>query len=202
MILHAVFPIAVTENVLPRDFSQEELDFVNACGNDCHKNQGNLTSNNKTVLEHDSLRRIRNFVLLHVNQYIDEIIKPKFEVNPYLTQSWFNYTKPGEFHHKHAHPNSFLSGVLYFHAGPEDKINFHREWSGFNLDVPTREGSDYNTGSMWLGARTGKMFIFPSRLAHDVSITESKQTRISLAFNTFLKGNIGDEMSLTGLTLY
>lgn len=202
MILHGVFPIPVTENHLSRNFTLEELQFVDQCGKDCHKNQGNLTSNNSHVLEHESMKSLREFIMFHVNEFIDEIVKPEFMIEPYLTQSWFNYTKTGEHHHRHAHPNSFLSGVLYINAGPEDKINFHREWSGYALDIPTREGSDYNTGSMWLGARTGKLLIFPSKLTHDVSVTESKETRISLAFNTFLKGVIGNEKSLTGLTLY
>jgi uncharacterized protein (TIGR02466 family) len=202
MILHGVFPIPVTENYLPRLFSVTELNFVDECGKDCHKNEGNLTSNNNHVLEHESMKSLKEFVMFHVNEFIDEIIKPEHKIEPYLTQSWFNYTKTGERHHRHAHPNSFLSGVLYINAGREDKINFHREWNGFILDIPTREGSDYNTGSMWLGARTGKLLIFPSKLTHDVSVTESKETRISLSFNTFLKGTIGQEKNLTGLTLY
>jgi hypothetical protein len=202
MELHSVFPTAVIENHLNRDFTLEELKFVDECGKECTKNMGNLTSKNRTILEHESMKSIRDFVMVHVNYYIDNIIKPQNIIYPYITQSWFNYTKPGEFHHRHAHPNSYLSGVLYFNAdGSSDKINFHREWSGFCLDVPTKEGSDYNTGSMWLSAKTGKLLIFPSRLTHDVSVTESKETRISLSFNTFLKGDIGDENSLTGLRL-
>jgi hypothetical protein len=35
------------------------------------------------------------------------------EIDPFVTQSWLNWTKPGQWHHKHSHPNSLYSGVLY-----------------------------------------------------------------------------------------
>ena len=41
--------------------------------------------------------------------------------------------------------------------------------------------------------------IFPSSLTHMVEQTISDDTRVSLAFNTFLKGNIGNNFELTEL---
>ena len=202
MILHELFPVPVTESHLSRDFSTEELDFVDECGKNCSKNEGNFTSINRNVLEDESMKSIKDFLSYQLKNYIDEIVRPKYMIEPYITQSWFNYTRPGEFHHKHSHPNSFLSGVLYINAGPEDKINFHRDWNNLILDIPPAEYTNYNSGSIWLSARIGKLLIFPSKLSHNVSVTESKSTRVSLSFNTFLKGIIGEEASLTGVTLY
>jgi hypothetical protein len=34
-------------------------------------------------------------------------------VTPYITQSWLNYTETNQYHHKHEHPNSLVSGVFY-----------------------------------------------------------------------------------------
>jgi hypothetical protein len=45
------------------------------------------------------------------------------------------------------------------------------------------------------------LILFPSSLTHMVQTVESEQTRISLAFNTFPVGHVGDEMDLTGLSL-
>jgi len=43
--------------------------------------------------------------------------------------------------------------------------------------------------------------LFPSGLTHMVETKEDDNTRISIAFNTFLKGYIGSDESLTGLNL-
>jgi len=43
--------------------------------------------------------------------------------------------------------------------------------------------------------------IFPSSLTHMVETTKSDQTRISISFNTFPKGYVGEDLDLTGLHL-
>ena len=105
----------------------------------------------------------------------------------------------GEFHHKHEHPNSYLSGVLYINADPEkDKIYFYK--NGYKrISLPTNNYNPFNSESWWFSVGTCDMVIFPSYLTHMVEQTESKDTRISIAFNTFLKGYIGEEASLTAL---
>jgi hypothetical protein len=45
------------------------------------------------------------------------------------------------------------------------------------------------------------LIIFPSTLIHHVNNTKSKNTRISLAFNTFVKGNFGANEKLDELIL-
>ena len=54
---------------------------------------------------------------------------------------------------------------------------------------------------MGFSVGTCDLVLFPSSLAHMVEQTESQDTRISLSFNTFLKGLIGDEPTLTALHL-
>jgi hypothetical protein len=43
--------------------------------------------------------------------------------------------------------------------------------------------------------------MFPSSTTHQVDVKKGKNTRISLAFNTFIKGTLGDNFSLTELKL-
>jgi uncharacterized protein (TIGR02466 family) len=112
-----------------------------------------------------------------------------------------NYTKPGEYHHKHAHPNSFISGVFYIQSDAEkDKIYFYKD--GYQqIKVPAADWNEWNSESWWFEAVTGKLILFPSSLTHMVETVQSEQTRISLSFNTFLSGYIGDENDLTGLRI-
>jgi hypothetical protein len=53
----------------------------------------------------------------------------------------------------------------------------------------------------WFEVGTGDLVLFPSSLTHMVETVKGDQTRISLSFNTFPVGNIGEEVSLTGLQI-
>jgi uncharacterized protein (TIGR02466 family) len=134
-------------------------------------------------------------------EYFKAIHAPKFDVSLYLTQSWANYTEAGQYHHKHAHPNSVVSGVFYPQANKEvDKIYFYKD--GYErIKVPAAEYNPYNSESWWFEVGAGDLILFPSHLTHMVKTKEDKNTRISIAFNTFLKGYIGSDESLTGLNL-
>jgi uncharacterized protein (TIGR02466 family) len=118
-----------------------------------------------------------------------------------MTQSWLNFTKPGEFHHKHAHPNSLISGVYYFNADKEnDKIYFYDD-EYQRIKIQPKDWNYHNSKSWWYPVGTGDLVIFPSELTHMVDVTTSKETRISLAFNVFAKGVFGQEEHLTALYL-
>ena len=203
-MIHSLFPTPVYENNLPRQFTKQEIEYVLECQKFYTINYGNTTSSNNYVLDEDPMIDIKNFIMFCVREYMANIVDPSFDVDIRITQSWFNYTNPGQFHHKHSHPNSFISGVFYFQADPtKDKIVFYnpQQTYMYNLNVPGKNIGELNSESTWLSNKPGKLVIFPSKLEHSVSVTESHDTRISLAFNTFLIGDIGDERSLTGLRL-
>jgi uncharacterized protein (TIGR02466 family) len=161
---------------------------------------GNTTSNNRYVLRHDTLAKLREFTEVCVAEYLKAIYAPKYDVSLRLTQSWLNYTKPGEWHHKHAHPNSFVSGVLYFKAAKErDKIYFYKD--GYQqIKLPTDQWNLHNSESWWFEVGAGDLMLFPSSLTHMVETVQGDD-RVSLAFNTFPVGYVGEEESLTALHL-
>ena len=194
-----LFPTPVMFSEIDRPFTQEELDYVNSHGKEgmTNRNVGNVTSNNNYILEEPELAGLKEVVTKAINEYIKRVYKPKYEAEAYVTQSWLNYTAKGEFHHKHEHPNSFISGVLYIHTDQtKDKITFHR--SGYKqLQLATDNFDIYNSDSWWFNVKTGGIVLFPSSLTHHVEDVTADETRISLAFNTFIKGTLGDNRSLT-----
>ena len=126
MVIHNIFPTAVGKFELGRDITPEEMAFVES--QPTHKNMGNTTSNNRYVLQDAALSDLKSFIEASVAEYFKTIYTPKHDVSLRLTQSWLNYTAPGEFHHRHVHPNSFVSGVFYVKAARErDRINFYRD---------------------------------------------------------------------------
>lgn len=197
MQIHNLFPTALGMFDLGRDFTQTEISFIK--NQEKRNNMGNTTSVDNTILKNPELKGVKDFVEKSIAEYFKAVYSPKNETTLRITQSWCNYTEPGQFHHKHAHPNSFISGVLYPQADKEtDKIYFYRD--GYQqLKTPTKDWNPYNSESWWMEAYTGRLFIFPSSLVHMVETVHGKDTRISLSFNTFPVGNFGDRESLTGL---
>jgi uncharacterized protein (TIGR02466 family) len=196
--LYSIFPTAVAKFELGRDFTAEETAFVN--WQPTHRNTGNTTSDDRYVLGNAAFCKLKEFAESCVAEYLKTIYAPKHNVSLRLTQSWLNYTKAGEFHHKHAHPNSFVSGVLYIKADRErDKIHFYRD--GYQqIKLPTGNYNAHNSESWWFEVGAGDLMLFPSSLTHMVETVQGEE-RVSLAFNTFPVGYVGDEEQLTALNL-
>ena len=199
MNTHNLFPTAVTYFEFGSKLTDLELKFITE--QETRNNDGNTTSINNNLFESAELAEVARFCEESLQQYFKEVYAPKHDVIPYITQSWANYTKKGQWHHKHEHPNSFISGVFYVQAQKDiDKIYFYK--NGYQqIKVPTESFNLYNSESWWLGVETGQLILFPSHLTHMVQTVQTDETRISISFNTFLKGYIGNDMELTGLHL-
>ena len=199
MNILTLFPTAVGKFQLDREFTKQELKFV--ADAERRPNMGNQTSVNNYILKEKPLKKLADFLLESANKYFQEVYKPKNDVNLYITQSWLNYTEKGGYHHKHAHPNSFISGVFYVNADvTKDKIFFFED-SYKRIAVPAKEFNLFNSESWWLEAGIGVLYLFPSSLTHMVETVQHEETRISLSFNTFLNGVIGDNHNLTELII-
>ena len=194
-----LFPTAVGFSKLDRDLTEEELLFIKEQVR--YPNEGNTTSENRKILKSVEMTEIRAFIEDAMLEYFKSVYAPKNDVTPYITQSWANYTDKGQYHHKHAHPNSIISGVFYPQADREsDRIYFYKD--GYErIKVPTENWNHLNSESWWYETGAGDLIIFPSNLTHMVQTKQGDGTRISISFNTFVKGYIGSDESLTGLHL-
>lgn len=194
-----LFPIPVGFANLGRDLTKTEKKVL--LDLEQRPNEGNTTSSNTHVLDIPALKNLRTFMDDALQEYYQQVYQPKFSVKPYITISWTNYTKPGQWHHKHAHPNSFISAVFYIDTNPEsDRIFFYKD--GYNqLDITTENWNTYNSKSWWFPAHTGQLILFPSSLSHMVETVKGEATRVSMSFNTFLQGSLGDQKELTNLDL-
>lgn len=201
--IKGIFPTPIYLANLGRSFSDEELQYVAKCESDCFDNEHNKTSNNDLVLFHPSMKKIKEFVSIIIADYYRKIIVPGRWNNfkPVITQSWLNFTKENESHHPHAHPNSYLSGVLYIDADKQyDSIEFFkREYK--RIEIDSDEYNKFNNTSYEIPVGTGDIVMFPSELHHQVKVKKGKNLRISLAFNTFVKGKIGTKYKLSQLSI-
>lgn len=200
MNILTLFPTAVGKFILDRELTKQELEYIEKA--ERRPNQGNQTSVKNYVLKDKPLKKLNDFLLDSTNKYFSEVYRPKDNVKIYITQSWLNYTEKNQYHHKHAHPNSFISGVFYASGDvTKDKIHFYGNESYKQIKIEPTEYNLYNSESWWLEAGTGILYLFPSSLTHMVTTLDHEQTRVSLSFNTFLKGTVGENHNLTELLI-
>ena len=199
--INGIFPTPIYISKLDRELTSKELLFIDKIKLDVHNNEGNKTSNNNYILNEKPFINIKKELDLKVQDYFDKVISPSNNITPYITQSWLNYTETNQYHHKHEHPNSLVSGVFYINCHEEhDKIKFFNdEYKTIKLEV--KEWNLWNSRSWWFSVKTGDIILFPSSLTHMVETKQGDNTRISLAFNVFIKGTIGNNKQLTELIL-
>ena len=200
--IHNLFPTPVYTTGLDYIIPQDELNFIKS--QDFQQNKYNHRSIDSYLLEREELSTLRNEIDKHVQFYFKEVYQPNNQVSLHITQSWCNKTFPGEMHHKHAHTNSLVSGVYYISANPNtDSIWFDK--GIFNpLEIEPVTYNIHNASTWYYPVSTGMLVLFPSSLLHYVDIVQEDQereSRMSLSFNTFIKGSIGSEFFLSELNV-
>jgi uncharacterized protein (TIGR02466 family) len=200
MQLHNLFPIPIAFFDLDRELTELERKFIDK--QKVRPNMGNASSEDNYVLENKNLSNLKSFFEDSIAEYFTATYNPRNDVKLAITQSWINYTKHGEYHHKHAHPNSVVSGVFYIQSdNTSDTIHFYNE-KYHQIKFEPKEFNAYNSESWWFESIQGRLLLFPSSLAHMVETRASNEaTRISLSFNTFPIGHIGDNIKLTELII-
>jgi len=202
-IITGIFPTPIYITEIDREFTKQELNFVKEQKKHCSKNAGNINTKDNYILNRKEFKNIKKFLTKHCKNYLDTVICPHNDLELYITQSWLNYTEADQYHHKHEHPNSIVSGVLYFDSDIEnDKILFTRpDCPQIKPIIDNTKFNLWNSETWFFSVKTGKLIMFPSSTIHSVEIKKGKNTRISLAFNTFYKGTIGSSSELTELIL-
>jgi uncharacterized protein (TIGR02466 family) len=200
-IINSIFPTPIYISKLNRELTNKELSFIDNTKLDVYKNEGNTTSNNNYILNHKVFKNLKTDLHLRVKDYFVKVLSPTDTITPYITQSWLNYTETNQYHHKHQHPNSLVSGVFYINCHEEfDKIKFFND-TYKTIKTEIKDWNIWNSESWWFTVKTGNIILFPSSLTHMVETKQGDNTRISLAFNVFIKGTIGNDKSLTELIL-
>lgn len=147
---------------LNRIFTKEErkifIDSVKKIG-EIESNIGNAKSKSMRILENTELINIKLFCLSSLKKYTNDS-------SIYISDSWLNYTMPGEFLHSHNHQNSLISGIFYVNA----RKLFH------NIVFSEIEETIFTDRF--------DLLLFPSHLLHHEPKNIGNDLKISLSFNT------------------
>ncbi len=200
-------PVALTN--IGRDLTEDELQL---CKTDIplFKDEENAMQNHQSqdfylFDNFVELKNIKNFCEHQFEKYLETIEGVDIDLATLrITQSWLNKNKPQEFHDQHLHPNSYLSGVFYINCLPNDSINFtNRTLGNYNsIQFPLKKNTNWNTEAVKIDIKEGDLILFPSWMPHYVNLNETKdKERISLSFNTFPIGELGNKLHRTHLKL-
>jgi len=201
-----LFPIPVMICPYPLDYSKE-LEWIrnaetrkeNKGGDSSNAVHYNRQSEDTFVLDKPELANIRAFIEAKLHKFVTEIMASTDKL--VITQSWLNKNKKGESHHEHVHPNSMVSGVWYPQIHESLPPIQFRHRNQRDISLQTEKYNTFNSATFMLPMKCGELILFPSNLTHSVPTNLTDQERISLSFNSWPKGNMGDKKSLTYLPL-
>ena len=177
----------------------KELAYLKTLSYRQQTGNGNYRSDDSYLLRQEKLKNIKNFLGESVNKFTTNVLNSKQRL--VITQCWANRNPKGSRHHEHVHPNSIISGVMYFQINEKlPPIQFAKErQDGVKLD-PVKY-NHVNSESFMLPCKPGELILFPSSLKHSVPINQGDEDRISISFNTFSIDILGSEQALTHLDI-
>jgi uncharacterized protein (TIGR02466 family) len=166
-------------------------------------NMENLISENLYIFEEPELKSIKDAVQQVLDIYASEVMCIPQRL--YVTQSWSLTNNPGVGMHGHSHSNSILSGSLYYCELPAQAAHMvftrHVTYQQIDLAPDRNKRNPYNSPINRVVPVQNDVLLFSSRLTHMVEPNTSNQPRHSIAFNTFVKGKLGNYRDVSELTL-
>ena len=160
-----------------------------------------VSSNDQYILRNKKLKRLQKDIQGCVDDYKNEIMSCDQEL--YITNSWVNFLLPQTKFPIHHHSNSLVSGVYYIQTD-KGMPNIELEHPNTHLWRLTWKRKEYKYGnylSSNITIRNNMLILFPSTIWHSVSKNLSSTTRVSLSFNTFLRGDLDSNDFLAELKL-
>lgn len=162
------------------------------------------------ILDDPKVADVKKKVMDQLNEFLFNYldVDPKHEF--YMTTSWMNRYQKNHYAQMHYHSNSLISGVLYLTDCEETAdIVFHKDKSNTNIftdtvnidhtadfDYENKKSYLYHQREMRVSPKPFDLILFPSMTNHSVDVNaQTDKTRYTLAFNTWVRGTIGDSTS-------
>ena len=199
--LNLLFSTPVVNITESYDLNEEEKNFLINHEDLYQTTGGTLYSKDCYILDHKSQYYFKKYIMQHVREFAYNILKVNQNVEIYMTNSWVNYNEKHTTHIRHNHANSFISGVFYIDGSDIFKTTFYRQTNLLEWDLNYTERNIFNTDLINVEAEKNQMILFPSSIYHEAPTNMNDETRITLSFNTWIRGEIGSDRQCTKLHL-
>ena len=131
---------------------------------------------------------------------VDKVIADTIpNTNLIISDSWVTKLNFGQHaSNVHVHSNSVCSGLFYLTTHKKSYTNFYpknsiAECMTFESNSFVQNNSLHDENSVYMSyPESGKLLIFPSSLAHNVSVHNEPNIRHTIAFNTYYQGRFGE----------
>ncbi|MEM9386221.1 MAG: putative 2OG-Fe(II) oxygenase [Pseudomonadota bacterium] len=167
------------------------------------QNQANLISENLYIFDEPALASVKEAVSEALAVYAKEVMGIDQEL--YVTQSWALTNPPGVGMHGHSHSNSLVSGSLYYCDLPSPVASMifdkHNTYQQLDLHPGKAKRNIYNTPMNMVTPKRADLILFSSALQHFVETNSAGEPRHSIAFNSFVRGKLGNYRDVSELTL-
>lgn len=153
-------------------------------------NHDNLVTDENRWLETIKDKKLYSLIYNSIHEYFYGMMQASPDIKIEITDSWLNKSIPGAQHHRHRHSNSIISGVYYFDVSEDSGSLIFSKSHYPTIEFDTINSNIYNSKHWIINPKRHTLILFPSEVEHKVSVNKSNINRISLAFNTFIKGPI------------
>ena len=193
-----IFPTPLL--IVPYEQSiDKELSYLKTISYRKQQQNGNFRSDDSYLLRNEEFKDIKNFLKESMDKFTTNVLNTKQRL--VITQCWANRNPKGSQHHEHVHPNSIVSGVMYFQINEKlPPISFTKDRQD-GVKLNPEKYNHMNSETFMLPCKPGELILFPSSLRHSVPTNHVEEDRISVSFNTFCIDAIGSEQSLTHLDI-
>lgn len=199
--VHTLFAEPYFRANIAGSISPQQIEFIKNLK--MTSNPENMISENLYIFEEPELKSVKDAIQEILDIYARDVLCIPQQL--YVTQSWSLICKSNMGMHSHSHSNSILSGSLYYCELPTPPAGmvFTRFDSYQQIDLPpdAQKRNIYNSPINRVIPKQNDVLLFSSRLTHMVEQNQSNQPRHSIAFNTFVKGTLGNMRAVTELKL-
>jgi len=193
-MISAVFATPVYKSDNLYKLTNEQLDYLKTL--EMIKNKGgNFLTTRKDIMNDESMKDFKHWCLLNVRAFAKQLGASE-RTSFYITQSWMNRNPPHSYHHTHMHPNSIFS-CIYYVEGDKCPTYFYRyddrtSFGNFAFYENDKGSNAFTATKAGVMNEVGRLVIFPSSMVHDVDNNESDKDRVTISFNTFIRGEMGE----------
>jgi len=187
-----LFSIPIYINKL--EISDKIKKYCNNCEFEPTSNNDGKLSKNKFILNEKIFKKIKKQIYENANIYKSKILEIEDNIELVFKNSWILTHDKNDYAELHHHSNSLISGVLYIKVPENSGDIIFQKPNIFSFEpIIALKYKNYNlhNSSTWTyKTQENLLILFPSNLPHKVQPNLSNQSRISIAFNLFIKGKV------------
>ena len=204
-----ILPLSLYEFKLPEELYTRLVKDCEAVDWDNVENRDNVQYFGKTSDDDMHNEPRYGYLKSYCEECLEEVRNDLgFNLIPRLavSQMWPNRSVKDQWHHGHQHGWSFFTGLIYV-TGKTGRTWFSRrsEWMRIsNFDLRREPDGVNESGHDVIYQKDpvpGTLIIFPSTLFHSVDAVTDDEARITVSFNSFPTGDVGELSNYSGVKL-